>query len=241
MPVSSALEIEIPDVDVVSFLLNGVPDIESSCLDSRFTEPFLLSIEGPHESNISLIDFKYHVKCFAAGLRQAGLEHGDHVMLVTHNYVYSIIVCLGVIAAGGVLCTSQPDFKTRDYIDQFVRDEPKFLFVCDEEPLRANVIDAWRSINGDAQRCWLFNENLSNKHRGDHEDNSADKYWTELLDCINGPSFQWTRYSTEAECKTPCQIFYTSGTSGPRKVGSTIFSHDSMLTNSRPRFSPTKA
>ena len=227
MSVSSSLTVEIPNIDLVSFLLDGIPDLDDSCNDPRFIDPFLLSVENPQEIGISLIDFKHHVKCFAAGLQQAGLKHGDNVMLVSHNYVYSIIICLGVIAAGGVLCTSQPDFKVRDYVDQFVRDEPKFLFVCDEDPLKENAISAWRSCDGDNQRCWLFNERLSNLNEVNNENISAFKYWTELLDRKNGTSFQWRHYTTEAECDTPCQMFYTSGTSGPRKAA--LFTHKNLV------------
>ena len=227
MAVASSLAVQIPNIDLVSFLLDGIPDVEISCHDPKLTEPVLFSAERLNEVNISLVDFKRHVRCFAAGLQEAGLKHGEHVMLVTHNYVYSIIICLAVIAAGGVLCTSQPDFKVRDYVDQFVRDEPKYLFVCDEEPLKGNAIAAWKSTGGDARRYWLFNESLSNQDSIDGGNTTVGRYWTELLHSKNGRPFQWTRYTTEEECKAPCQMFYTSGTSGPRKAA--LFTHKSLV------------
>jgi acyl-coenzyme A synthetase/AMP-(fatty) acid ligase len=76
-------------------------------------------------------------------------------MLISPNYIYVMIVCLGTIAAGRVVCTSQPDFSVRECEDQIRRDEPKFLIVCDEEPLRSKALAAWQATVGDPKNVWL--------------------------------------------------------------------------------------
>jgi acyl-coenzyme A synthetase/AMP-(fatty) acid ligase len=139
----SQLSVSIPDVDLPSFLFDNILDSTFSCDNSKFIQPFLFSAEQPEAINLSLVQFKYWVKCFAAGLQGAGLRAGDYLMLISPNYIDAMIVCLGTIAAGGVVCTSQPDFLVREYGDQLRRDEPKFLLVCDDEPLRSRTLEAW--------------------------------------------------------------------------------------------------
>jgi 4-coumarate--CoA ligase len=232
MPLKSQLSVPVPNIDLPSFLLDNIPDPTFSCDDPKFIRPFLFSAERPEAINLSLVQFKHWVKCFAAGLQEAGLRTGDHLMLISPNYIYAMIVCLGTIAAGGVVCTSQPDFSVCEYEEQFRRDEPKFLFVCDDEPLRSRALAAWQAIDGDPNRVWLFDQFLSAKgrklKRSERTDTKkAEKFWTELLDVRRGPTFQWSRFRTEKECQTPCQIIYTSGTTGLRKCA--LISHRNLV------------
>ncbi|KAI9726951.1 MAG: hypothetical protein M1828_000299 [Chrysothrix sp. TS-e1954] len=218
MVIKSSMSVPIPDVDLTSFLLDGIPDQTD---DALFTQPFLFSAEDPEKQHLSLVEFKSLVKQFAAGLQGSGLKNGDHVMLVSPNYIYSIVVCLGVIAAGGIFCTSQPDFKVREYVDQLKRDRPHYLLVCDEEPLRSAVLQAWKTYHGALSNCWLFDSNSCSQHE------SQIPHWSSLLDRDHGQGFSWNRLSTETDCLTPCQLFYTSGTEGARKAA--IISHRNIV------------
>ena len=231
MIIKSELSVLIPDIDLTSFLLDNIPDPTFSCDDAKFIQPFLFSAEQPEAINLSLVQFKHFVKCFAAGLQSAGLQTGDHLMLISPNYIYTMIVCLGTIAAGGVVCTSQPDFSVREYEDQLRRDEPKFLLVCDEEPLRSKALAAWQATDGNPSNIWLFDQFLSAKGRKlkplSNDMKEVRNFWTELLDVKRGPTFQWKRFNTEEECQKPCQIIYTSGTTGLRKGA--LISHRNLV------------
>jgi 4-coumarate--CoA ligase len=232
MPVKSQLSIPIPHIDLPSFLLDNIPDPTFSCDDPKFIRPFIFSAEHPEAINLSLVQFKHWVKCFAAGLQGAGLQAGDHLMLVSPNYIYAMIVCLGTIAAGGVVCISQPDFSVCEYVGQFRQDEPKFLLVCDDELLMSKVLTAWQTVDGDRNRVWVFDQFLSAKGRqlkhSKHNDSEEIRnFWTELLDVKRGPAFRWKRFSIEQECRTPCQIIYTSGTTGIRKCA--LISHQNLV------------
>lgn len=76
-----------------------------------------------------------------------------------------MIICLGTIDNSGVVCTSQPDFSVREYRDQLRRGEPKFLLVCDEEPLRSEALAEWQATDGDPNNVRLFDQFLSAKGR----------------------------------------------------------------------------
>lgn len=159
------LNVPIPNIDIVSFLLDPIPELSSNAQESWYNEPFYFSAERPESKHLSLIQFRHLVKCFASGLRRAGLQAGDHVMLVSPNYIYAMIVILGTIAAGGISWAAQPDLKVREYVDQFLRDEPRFLFVCNEEPLKKYVLEGWNATSGDPAKVWLFDEYLHAEER----------------------------------------------------------------------------
>ena len=222
MPTTSPWTVPIPNIDLTSLLLDGIPDHADASTDANFTQPYLLSAENP-SCTLSLIELKHHARCFASGLRKQGLQPGEHLMLVSPNYIHSTIVTLGTVAAGGVFCAAQPDLKIREYVDQFLRDEPEYLLVADEQPQCQVVLDAWkasgRSVEG---RVWLFCETLDNSRV-----QSASPHWTQLLDLQDGPLYAWDRLKATEHVNKPCMLFTTSGTSGLRKAA--IFSHRNLV------------
>jgi acyl-CoA synthetase (AMP-forming)/AMP-acid ligase II len=176
MSVVKGPSVPIPNTDITSFLLDGILDRSSSPdLSPQFTEPFIYSAEDPESQRLSLVDFKYWVKCFASGLQSAGLEKGDRVMLVSPNYVHCMVIVLGTIAAGGIICTSQPDFKAREYTEQFRRDTPTWLFLAVEEPLVTEATEAWARISGEDSRRFLVDPVFPGTHK-------LENSWTLLLD-----------------------------------------------------------
>lgn len=219
--VKSKLSIPVPNIDLVSFLLDDIPEHGIQCIDPLFSRPYLFSAEDPESQNLSLIGFKHLVKCFASGLKRAGLQPGDHLMLVSPNYIHCLVICLGTIAAGGIFCTSQPDFKVREYTDQFRRDEPRWLLVADEDPLKSNALASWKTYGGTSDDVWFVNAIRDSGSR------NGERSWTELLDFDGGLAFQWTRLESEEDCRRPCQMFYTSGTSGLRKAA--LLSHRNIV------------
>jgi hypothetical protein len=61
--------VPFPTIDVVSFLLNGVPDDESHTDNDRHTRPVFLSAEDPETKHLSLVQLKRHARQLASGLR----------------------------------------------------------------------------------------------------------------------------------------------------------------------------
>lgn len=224
MPARSLLSVPIPQIDLVSLLLDGIPDSGESNVNNKFTRPFLHSAEEPRRT-LSLVELRYFARCLASGLRKAGLQTGQRVMLVSPNYTTAIIVTLGVLAAGGVFCAAQPDYKEREYVEQFQRDKPSFLLVADGQPQSQVVLDAWRySGHHSNNNVLLFTDGI------DAEPSASDHslaLWTTLLETMDGPRYQWDRLTTDKDLERPCMLFTTSGTSGLRK--SVRFTHRNLV------------
>lgn len=230
---------EIPTTDLVSYLLDGIPDHSEGSRHSRFDAPFLLSADdtGPAAGKewLSLIKIKHLVLCFAGGLVRHGFQKGQHLILVSPNIISAVVVALGTIAAGGVFCAAQPDLKEREYEDQFRRDEPTYLLIYDEQPQYDIALTAWTKaglpISG---RVWVFDHNTdSSSHAGKRPWTSRSvvfkdlPHWTQLLVEDDQPSSIWQRFTTIEETEAPCMLFTTSGTSGLRKAA--VYSHRNVV------------
>jgi 4-coumarate--CoA ligase len=225
-----------PTIDVVSYLLDGVPDDESLTDNERYTRPLFISAEDPGTRHLSLVQLKRHARQLAAGLKAKGLQRGDVVMLVAPNYVHSLVVAVGVIAAEGIYSTAQPDINSREYVDQMKRDCPKFLLVADEEPIRQRVLRAWRDYGGDTDSCWMFDDGdvvprpgprTRTRTRTGEETTEHQQHWTDLIDVERGRHYDWPRLTTADEVEGPCILLTTSGTSGLRKAA--MFSHRNLV------------
>jgi 4-coumarate--CoA ligase len=223
-----------PTIDVVSYLLDGVPDDESYTDNDRYTRPIFISAEEPQRRHLSLIQLKRYARQFAAGLKRQGLQRGDVVMLVSPNYIHSLIIALGVIAAEGIYSCAQPDINAREYVDQMKRDQPKFLFVADEDPIRDRVTAAWRELGEDTARCWMFDDgdipseyDAPTQAANGEKGKSHTQRWTDLLDIQGGKIYRWPRLTTPEEVERPALLLTTSGTSGLRKAA--MFSHRNLV------------
>ena len=230
MPRTSDITGEPPDADLITLLLGDVPRFSDAPIDPRFTRPFLFSAEAPHENNLNLVQVKDLACRFAHGIRKHGLQDGDHVMLISPNYITATVVAIGVIAAGGVFCAAQPDLKKRDYIDQFLRDEPRYILVAKEDPLLEIVQQSWKEFGGSVEdSMWTFDQ--SKKQSKDVETcqecsrRGGTPHWTELL--ATGELYDWRRFRLSDLPDTPCMLFTTSGTSGFRKAA--IYSHRNLV------------
>ena len=53
------------------------------------------------------------IRRFAAGLRKAGLQPGDRVLLFSGNSLFCPIVLLGIVMAGGIFTGANPGFVAR--------------------------------------------------------------------------------------------------------------------------------
>ena len=226
MPVQGP-KVPIPDTDLVSYLLDGIPNESESPIFSR---PFLypLTPTTPPQTSFSLLSLKHYALILAKSLTHLPNFHQRiRICLISPNLPTCTLLTLSVIAAGGVFCAAQPDLKVREYVDQFRREKPELVFVWNDQKsgkeLLETVEKAWREVGGEAERIWSFGGRVDERR-------SVRRFWTELLldvteeDGHAGGRLSWQRLSTEKECNaTPCLLFTTSGTSGLRKTA--VFSH----------------
>jgi acyl-CoA synthetase (AMP-forming)/AMP-acid ligase II len=218
--------IPIPNVDLPSFLLDGVRDYTDTSLDGKFMQPCLISADNP-DKGLSLSNLNLFVRCFAAGLQRVGLEEGDHVMVVSPNYLTIVIVYLGTIAAGGVFCVSGLDFSFEEHQDLFRRAEPKFLLLGDVDPMKTRVLATWHSRNGDPKRVWILDEGFVTRDVAGKKTAGTLPSWSDLLDKRKGPKFQWKQFKTQEECGRPCQLIFADGIARPGAIA--FLSHRDIL------------
>ncbi|KAL9059903.1 MAG: hypothetical protein Q9162_000973 [Coniocarpon cinnabarinum] len=90
----------------------------------------------------------------ALGLRNAGLKHGDRVMLFSGNTIFFPVVLLGTIMAGGIFTAANPSYTAREVAFQFQNADATFL-LCADSALQTGL-DAFKSIGVGRDRLLVF-------------------------------------------------------------------------------------
>ena len=98
--IKSPLQIDIPTVDVTSYVFTSTPQKEKGV-------PLYYNAEAPSQ-NFSLADAEFIVKRFAKGLQRLGLRAGDRILLYSGNKLSFPIVFWSVPAASCVFTASSP-------------------------------------------------------------------------------------------------------------------------------------
>ena len=101
MPFLATESSPLPITDVLSWM------IDESVYDKD--KPLFIDAGRPSRS-ISCRQARSMVRRLAAGLKQAGLKTGDCVCMHAFNDIHYPIVCLGVVAAGGVHAGTNPAY-----------------------------------------------------------------------------------------------------------------------------------
>jgi long-chain acyl-CoA synthetase len=127
----------------------------------------------------------------AAGLRDAGLERGDRVLILAPNSADWVASALGVMNAGAVVVPLDTQMPGEDLEHALSDSEPRFVFTT--SALKDRLPDDLDDV-----RIYLF----------DSESDASDS-WVALL--ADEPP------SAVAEKDDVAAIFYTSGTTGPPK------------------------
>jgi acyl-CoA synthetase (AMP-forming)/AMP-acid ligase II len=89
--------VEIPDVDIATYVLGGVPEGDRDVL-----------VDGPSGRAVSGADFRRGVAALASGLAARGIGKGDVIALYLPNLPEYAIAFHGVSAAGAVNTTANP-------------------------------------------------------------------------------------------------------------------------------------
>ena len=204
MPITSKLTAAIPDVSIPKYVFKSptalLPDT-----------PLIISAESPDSEYLTLSSYRSLSQRLAAGLKHAGLQVGDRVLLASSNTVHSSVIFMGTIMAGGVFVGAQATYDVDDLSRQLQQTEPRFVLVGDK---------FGDSMPEAAQRIGLPRESLY-QYEGDVEPKvvkSGLTHWTDLLasDSI-GREYQWEDLSSEEAASCLASLIYSSGTSGAPK------------------------
>ncbi|NCF13971.1 MAG: acetoacetate--CoA ligase [Gammaproteobacteria bacterium] len=84
--------------------------------------------ENGKRHELSRDDLRKQVAEVAAGLRAAGVEHGDRVAGFLPNCPEAVIAMLATTSIGAIWSSCSPDFGVNGVVDRFGQIEPKILF-----------------------------------------------------------------------------------------------------------------
>jgi acyl-CoA synthetase (AMP-forming)/AMP-acid ligase II len=108
--------VDVPDIDIASHVLEGVPDADQPQL-----------IDGPSGREVTGAEFRRAVRALAAGLAQRGLRKGDVVALYLPNLPEYAICFHGICAAGAVNTTVNPLYTARELAHQLKDSRARML------------------------------------------------------------------------------------------------------------------
>jgi len=183
--------------------------------------------EDGSRRELSRDQLREQVAAVAAGLRSAGVGHGDRVGGFLPNSPEAVIAMLATTSIGAIWSSCSPDFGINGVVDRFGQIEPKVLFAvngyyyngktCDTRPTVAGVVEAVSSIT-----CTViipFAEDLA-------------------TDTLLAAAVSWQDFSlagqrlsfTPVDFNHPLYIMYSSGTTGVPKCivhghGGTLLQH----------------
>ncbi|KAK0643071.1 hypothetical protein B0T16DRAFT_429843 [Cercophora newfieldiana] len=175
-------------------------------------------------------------KRVAIGLKNAGLQAGDRVLLFSGNNLYFPSVFIGVLMAGGIFTGANPTFVPRELAYQLKDSGASFLIVA--EAALKTALEAAKEIGFPKERIYVFGGNTppapevaQSPNPGPGVKGRVDgvKHWTELIaDNLNEAEY-WSWDEPLDATETTCCLNYSSGTTGvPKGVE---ISHYSYVAN----------
>ncbi len=97
---------------------------------------------------LSRDELREQVAAIAAGLRAAGVEHGDRVGGFLPNCPEAVIAMLAVTSIGAIWSSCSPDFGINGVVDRFGQIEPKVLFAANGYFYNGKTCDTRSTVEG---------------------------------------------------------------------------------------------
>ncbi|KAK5053037.1 hypothetical protein LTR84_002011 [Exophiala bonariae] len=208
MPIRSRFSIPVP--------LSSIPTQVFGSADGPLPEKLAFAdCEAPEILRLTLHDYREWSKRLAAGLIQAGLQDGDRVLLHSGNSIFTPVVAMGVIMAGGIVSMANPMFVPKELAHQVRDSGARFLLTATDLMECAN--EAASLVGLDQDYVYIFDDTpLAAPNRP--LSTSQQKHWSSLLaGPAEGTRFRWEGFSTEDQANRTAFLFYSSGTTGVPK------------------------
>lgn len=204
MPINSRWKIPIETCSLQTFLFNSptapLPE-KVAFYDAERASTHFLTFE----------DVRLWSLRFAAGLRKAGLQPGDRVLVFSGNNLFYPSAFLGILMAGGIFTGANPTYVTRELAYQLKDSDAKFL-LCADASLESGI-EAAQSIGMGKERVFRFDELLID---GTGTSRLGVKNWNTLFESESvGRNFKW--YEPQDTKTALCCLNYSSGTTGVPK------------------------
>lgn len=124
MPVISRWAAEIPGGSLQQWTFG-------SSFDPLPDTPQYIDPERPDTHFLTRSQYRLWSKRLAIGLTEAGLRPGDRVLLFSGNKLFTPVVFMGVLMAGGIFTGANPSFVARELAYQLKDSGASFLIAAD--------------------------------------------------------------------------------------------------------------
>lgn len=220
MPYKSRWSIDIPILSLSSYLFES----PTAKLEDK---PLIIDAEKP-ETYLTHHSYREWSKRFAAGLRKAGFQPGDRLLLFSGNSVFFPVIIQGAVMAGGIFTGANPSYVARELAYQLQDSGAKFLITA--EGSLDTALEAASSIKFPQDHIFVM---------GDGSEITEDrakpvrgiKHWSSLCaSSTEGTKFQWEEFTTREQMDRTAVINYSSGTTGlPKGVEITHMNYISNI------------
>ncbi|KAJ5651604.1 uncharacterized protein N7484_005327 [Penicillium longicatenatum] len=215
MPFSSRWSLDIPDISIPSFIFGS-----SSAAILPDKGPLFIDAKRP-DINFTHHSYREFAKRLAVGLIDAGLKTGDRVMLFSGNHIFSPIVIMGTVMAGGVYNSTNPGYMPHEVAYQLKTCQPTFLLVADNCLERA--LKGADMVGFNKKQIYQFGDPQS-------KTDSSIRSWAQLIASPErGAKYQWEELNTPESSTRTAILIFSSGTTGlPKGVE---ISHRNLVAN----------
>ncbi|KAJ5342787.1 AMP-dependent synthetase/ligase [Penicillium brevicompactum] len=188
----------LPTKDLLSYIFDN-PSYDQD-------QPIYIDVHNPSRS-ISCNQARKLIRQLIAGLRAAGLQQGDCVLIHSFNDINYSILVLAIIGAGGIFTGSNPSYTPHELAHHINASQTKFLI--SEPEILDSLLNAAKQTKIPENRIWVF-DNL-----GQSVPNGM-RSWKHLFDAGED---DWVRFNNlDTARQTTAARLFSSGTTGLPKA-----------------------
>ncbi|KAI8966618.1 acetyl-CoA synthetase-like protein [Daldinia sp. FL1419] len=214
MVLESQWTVSIPNCSVPKWVFGS--SFDSLPDTAQFTD-----VDHPETHVLTQSDFRLWSKRLALGLVRAGLKPGDRVLLFSGNSLFTPVVFMGILMAGGIFTGANPSFVARELAYQLKDSGASFLIAADASMEIA--VEAAGKAGLSRSRIYSFDTSVLDKRP--RKARLGSQHWNSLLaPKADAAKFDWVE-PADARA-TICALNYSSGTTGvPKGVEITHYSY----------------